>query len=240
MVNGNRADAQAGQEHDHSDLAHHDHYTPPGDERDWPPRPVGAGPLQEANPIAADAIGGPNPGNPIALNAVGGRASAAAGANDASDAIAAVIPAGVNNRELSDALGADFSLISHAEARQGKYDSIGQRWTWFSRSNNQTVVVIENQDGSLAVERLSASEMQPIISRQERVWAHEIGMAWLLDNGFEEAVGLNGTSIRALDDGDFYDVRMAYVTFATDNFADPTHSVLVDLTNLVAVSGRSL
>lgn len=225
---GNSADAQNGHEHDHSDLVHHDNFTPPGNREDWPPRPVGAGPLKQANPIAAAAIGGPNDPNPRALDAIG------------ATAIVDVAPEAVGNPELLAALGDDFTLISHAEGQVGKYDSIGERWTWFSRSLNQTVIAELKDDGSFAIDILAIDEMQPILSRPERNWAAEIGMDWLLNNGFPEAAGLEGTAIRALDEGKFHDVRMAYVTFATDNFADPTHSVLVDLTNLVAVSGRSL
>jgi len=228
MVGGNTADAQHGHDHDHSDLVHLEDFTPPGKKDNWPPRPVNAGPLREANPIAARAIGGPNEPNPVALRAIGAAA------------VVDVAPGAEDNPEILAALGEEFSIISHAKARQGKYDSVGERWTWFSRSNNQTVIAEDQGDGFLVVETLKPNEMQPIISRPERLWAAEIGMEWLLANGFPEAAGLEGTAIRALPEEGFYDVRMAYVTFATDNFADPTHSVLVDLTNLVAVSGRSL
>lgn len=220
-------------DHDHSDLVHHEHFTPPGGEDAWPPRPVGAPELQPADPMTSAERGSANTNR----NAVGTNQRFP---NAAGEATIAPPSAVIEDPEVIAALGTDFSPVSVSEAQQGKYDSIGRTWTWFSRSNNQTVVVEEDVDGSPIVSAIDASDMQPIISNQERVLAHDIGMDWLLNNGFPEAEGLQGLSIRALDDGEFYDVRMAYVTFATDNFADPTHSVLVDLTNLTAVSGRSL
>lgn len=210
---GSAADAQAGI--DPSDLEHHDRFTGPGGEAEWPPRPVGAtSALQPADPGSL-------------------RAAPGTGADE-------VAPAAQSNAEVVAALGADFSLISVTEPQQGKYDYVGPTWVWFSRSNNQTVVAEEKQDGTLVVDILGITEVQPIISDPEEALAHTLGLEWLLANGFPEAAGLQGTAIRALDGGEFYEVRMAYVTFATDNFADPTHSTLVDLTNEVVVSGRSM
>jgi len=233
VVGSTTADAQDahapdGHKHDDSDAMHLKDFTRPGDKGDWPPRPVRAGKLLVAHAIAKGIIGSPDDVNEIDLAAI-----------DAA-AIVDVTPGALIDFALRLALGSEFSLISHAEPQQGKYDSIGERWTWFSRSANHTIIAELGNDGRLSVEILKAEEMQPILSRPERDWAAEIGKEWLLTNGFPEVEGLQGTAIRALDDGKFYDVRMAYVTFATDNFADPTHSVLVDLTNLVAVSGRSL
>lgn len=228
VVGGTTAHAQDGHEHDPSDLAHYKEFTLPAGEIDWPPRPIGAGTLHDAMKVATGAIGNPDEPNSISLD------------ETEEAAVLDSAPGARFDFALLAALGDEFTLISHAEAREGKYDSIGERWTWFSRSTNQTIIAELGSERRVGIEVLPATLMQPILSRPERDWAAEIGMEWLLNNGFPEAAGLHGTAIRALDDGKFYDVRMAYVTYATDDFADPTHSVLVDLTNLAAVSGRSL
>lgn len=218
-LGGSTADAQDG--HDHSDLEHADRYTGPGEEAEWPPRPLGAAPLEPADPTTSVAS---RPGETSLDDGF----------------FIDLTPAAPVSAEITAAIGSDYLLISHTTEQQGKYDYVGPIWTWFSRDNNQTVVAEQKQDGTVVVDVLAASEFQPIISNQEVDQAAALGMIWLLENGFPEAAGLQGTAIRALNHGEFYEVRMAYVTFATDNFADPTHSTLVDLTNGVVVSGREL
>jgi len=211
MFGGASANAQGA--HDFSDLKHHDRFTGPGDETAWPPRPVGANSDTERviDPPSGDSAG-----------------------MLSTSTVFASAP------ELSAALGDDWIQISESPSRTTKNGFTGAEYTYFSRANNQTVMVIEDETGQFDVTTWDSKLMQPVVSRGERNEAAALGRDWLINNGFPEAADLEGFSIRALNDGEFYDVRMVYVTFATGSFADPTHSALVDMTNLTAVSGRAL
>lgn len=211
LIGSTSANAQGA--HDHSDLEHHDRFTGPGDKADWPPRPVGA--TSETQRVA-DAPSGDSLDGPTSVFAI------------------------ASNADVVAELGTDWILVSESPARQTKNGYTGAEYTFFSRDNNHTIIVIEDQIGQLDVTTWTSEQMQPIVTAAEGAEAADLGRAWLVANGFPEAADLEGFSIRALDDGQFYDVRMVYVTFSTEAFANPTHSTLVDMTNLVAISGRVL
>jgi hypothetical protein len=215
-------DAAAQGQDAHSDLEHHHGFTGPGDEADWPPRPTGA----SESMFDADANLEPEVQAAPALRAIEEAAEAAE---------AAIDHAASMSTPLEDALGEDWIHISSVEAKLGKGGSTPSEETYFSRSNNQTVMVL---NGSQVV-TFTPTELQPVVSPAERAEASALGMAWLLEQG-HDADGLEGFGIRALDHGELYPVRMVYVTFATSHFDDPLFSALVDLTNGVVVEGGAL
>lgn len=136
--------------------------------------------------------------------------------------------------ELTAALGSDWVLISSVDAIIGKDGSLPAEDTFFSRSNNQTVLV---SDGVVAT--FDADTVQPLIAPVERSEASELGRIWLEDRG-HDLDNLEGFGIRALDHGHLYPVRMVYVTYATSWFDDPVLSALVDLTNGQVLEGGAL
>lgn len=216
------SDVDAQGQADHSDLEHSHGFTGPGDEADWPPRPTGA----SESMFNADANLEPDVQAAPALRALEHAAEAAE---------AAVNHAAAMSSPLEQALGEDWIHISSVEAKLGKGGSAPSEETYFSRSNNQTVMVLNGSQ----VLTFSPTELQPVVSPAERAEASTLGMAWLIEQDFD-ADGLEGFAIRALDHGELYPVRMVYVTFATSHFDDPIFSVLVDLTNGVVIEGGAL
>ncbi len=209
-------------EHDHSDLEHHDGFTPPGSEADWPPRPVGAN--DDLVRVDDDLV--PADGDLVWVDDVGV-------VTEAGSADTRLDPA------LASQLGSDWVHISSELAFVGKDGSLPAVETYFSYDLNQTVMVVTSESSN-SVETFDASELQPIVAPAETVRATELGRNWLLTQGHDGARNLEGFGIRAFDDGEFYDVRMVYITFGTSGFADPEFNTLVDLTNGVVVEGGAL
>jgi len=145
----------------------------------------------------------------------------------------------VSTDPLAIALGTDWVRISYEEGRGGKDSYTPAEETYFSRSNNQTVIV-HLWPGSTDITTYAPEELQPIVSEAERVTAAEIGRQWLSEQGMTDVEGLEGFAIRAFDGESFYPVRMVYVTYATSWFDDPAFSALIDMTNLTAVEGGRL
>lgn len=219
-VIGDIADAQG--HVDHSDVDHHHGFTARGSETEWPPRPVGS------SSMTATGVGEPSP--EVAAQA-GGVASQPGGEVDP-DAETVV-------DELGRALGRSWVFISSEDSHTGKYDSTPAIDTYFSRTHNQTVLV-ELWPGGRRITTYPASEFQPVVGEAERLDSIEIGRNWLLENGYPAAGALEGYVIRALDDGAFYPQRMIYATYSTSFFDDPTHFVLIDMTNLTVIEGGLL
>lgn len=242
---------------DHSDLEHHHGFTGPGSQENWPPRPTGAGAMNAAldnaelpAPAAAaiarvtdqDSPGGilggagPVPGVDGAP-AIGDPNAEAAPSAEQLEAEPTAEP--ISDDPLAIALGADWVHISTEQYKNGKDGSTPGAETYFSRSNNQTVIVYQ-WPGASEIATFGAADLQPIVSKSESQQASVLGRQWLLDQGLAGVESLEGFSIRALDNGDLHPVRMVYVTYATSWFDDPLYSALVDMTNLVVIEGGSL
>lgn len=206
--------------HDPSDLDHHHGFSGPGDVAEWPPRPQGA----NENMVVFD----PLPEDPLAAPMLRSGPAISEAAEEASALAEDFSPA------LSAALGDDWVLISSSDAIVGKDGTLPAEDSYFSRSNNQTVRVIDG-----VVQTFDAAELQPLIAPAERAEAAELGRQWLIEQGYE-VDGLEGFGIRPLDHGRLYSVRMVYVTYATSWFDDPVLSALVDLTNGEVVEGGLL
>lgn len=208
--------------HDHSDVDHHHGFTPRS-EQQWPPRPTGA----RGDMVT---IGDATPGPPAFVSDV------AAFPAQARVQSSAAMPM---DQALAEALGEDWIHISSSPAVQGKGDFVPAEETYFSRDLNQTVIA-SGDPWAQDVFTFSPEELQPVIAPAETAEAAELGRAWLLERGFTGVEFYEGAGIRAFNDGEFYPTRMVYITFASDGFADPEYSALVDLTNGVVVEGGAL
>lgn len=149
------------------------------------------------------------------------------------------------HNEVRDLLGDEYSLISSSHppsdgvgAAKGELDRSQLETMWFSRSTNQTVIVVSDAAGARPskVSTVPAGDMQPDLTDEEDEMAIELARTFWAAEGDKRIDALEGFSIWALrEDGRVYDVRMAYVSFHRTREHEPELITWVDLTNMTVV-----
>lgn len=152
-LGGASATAQDGL--DPTDVANHDKFTGPGDQDDWPPRPVGAsGDLESV--AMSDSAG------------------------VTSDTPAAVL---ADRADVAAELGDDYFWLSSVPGELAKDGWVPGEHTWFSRTHNHTVVAFGDEAGDWTVSAFPLDQLQPVISRAEGVEASDLGRQWFAREG---------------------------------------------------------
>lgn len=129
-------------------------------------------------------------------------------------------------------IGSDNPISERPGAEKGELDLDRRRTLFFSYTNNQNVMVFAEGNTVLSVETTPAAGGQPPLTNDEAVTAVEIARAHWEQTGDDRIDELTGYGIRALqDNGQVFDVRMAYVSFHVDEDERPELLTYVDLTN---------
>lgn len=175
----------------------------------WPPAPDGAGPLFEVVSSNAEATERARLDYPAVLDA---------------------------DEAASKELGENYTIVNVIDPLDdGKGNLIygAAQLDIFSRTNNQTVIV--NFSGGLVsrVQTFEPTEYQPALHDDEVKESIEIAKNYWLEQGETRVEDpLQGFAIRAFDSNrNFYDGRMAYVTFHANEDVPPSLRTLVNLTN---------
>jgi|GEM_PF-689199 len=146
--------------------------------------------------------------------------------------------------DLETALGESAPQARTALSRSGggAADKYGpkdtHRITFFSYSENQTVHADVRNGEVVSYETVPASVEQPALIEIEQERAIAIARSWWEAQNNDRIGALEGFAIRAFEgNGDFFPVRMVYVSFHVDQTSKPELLTMVDLTNEVVTDG---
>ncbi len=208
-ANDNTHTHEAGVDPDHgnhyhaADLNGEGRFSAQGDV--WPPRPDGAGAptrIQQAEP-------GYN-SEPLAVR-------------------------GAERSAVDEHLGERWDVLEIAEGvsgGKGQSDRSRQVVTYFSYDLNQSVQVEMRGANATDIKIIEPSRAQLPLNPNEKARAVEIARAHWADQGQSAVNDLEGFSIQAFQpDGQFYGVRMVYVSFHENADTRPDFLTWVDLSN---------
>lgn len=138
------------------------------------------------------------------------------------------------------ALGQRFTRIGVADVHDKAGTTSARRFTYFSRSRNETVEVLDDGVDIQSVKATPAAEYQPEITDEEMAEAIQLSRAHFLKLGRTRVGSLKGYAILAYrpEGRGFYDSRVLYVSFHAGDDAPPELLAWVDLTHQTIVKSR--
>lgn len=138
--------------------------------------------------------------------------------------------------EGSDDVAAAQSPYGSSGDKYGPQDT--QRITFFSYDENQTVHADVRNGEVVSYETVPATVEQPALIDVEQERAIAIARSWWEAQNNDRVDDLEGFAIRAFEgNGDFFPVRMVYVSFHPTQLDKPELLTMVDLTNEVVTDG---
>lgn len=145
--------------------------------------------------------------------------------------------------DMESAFGAGSTQARTAQSRSSSAgDKYGpadtHRITIFSYENNQTVHADVTNGRVVSYETVPAAVEQPALIETEQDQAIAIARSWWEAQNNERIDALEGFAIRAFQsNGDYFPVRMVYVSFHLSQTDKPELLTMVDLTNEIVTDG---
>jgi len=145
--------------------------------------------------------------------------------------------------DMETAIGAGSTAARSAQSRSASVgDKYGpsdtHRITFFSYAENQTVHADVRNGEVVSYETVPATVEQPALIEIEQDRAIAIARSWWKAQNNDRIDELEGFAIRAFQgNGDFFPVRMVYVSFHVSQTEKPELLTMVDLTNEVVTDG---